>query len=121
MDEKLDHGPIIVQEEVPVYEWDTSYSLYKRILQKEIQLLEENFELIINGDYEASSSTSKGNLNTRADFRKLCEINMDQHGTFKDFYNLLRALSHHGYQNAYFYTDNGDKVLIELKIVLGNK
>ncbi len=37
IDEKLDHGPIIFQEEVVIESIDTSFSLYNKIIKKEIE------------------------------------------------------------------------------------
>ncbi len=42
MDEYLDHGKILFQEKVNMYDWDTSLSSYNRIQNKEIELLEKN-------------------------------------------------------------------------------
>lgn len=39
MDEQLDHGKLLFQEKVNMYDWDTSMSLYDRIQDKEIELL----------------------------------------------------------------------------------
>jgi len=39
MDEKLDNGPIIYREQVEKYPWDTSLTIYNRVLEKEIEVL----------------------------------------------------------------------------------
>ena len=41
IDEELDHGDIIIQEQMELHAWDTSSSAYNRILDKEIELLEK--------------------------------------------------------------------------------
>jgi dTDP-4-amino-4,6-dideoxyglucose formyltransferase len=38
IDNKLDHGPIIVQEEVKINSTDTSLEVYNKVIQKEIEL-----------------------------------------------------------------------------------
>lgn len=49
VDEKMDHGPIISQSVVPVYEEDTEETLSERILVQEHQLLPEVIQKISEG------------------------------------------------------------------------
>jgi methionyl-tRNA formyltransferase len=117
MDDKLDNGPVIARKFVVKYDWDTSYTLYNRVLDTEIELLDINLQKIIDGSYQVYSPESKGNFFSKADFNELCEINMDQIGSFREFYNQLRALSHGDYKNAYFLSSvSGEKVYISLNI-----
>jgi len=46
VDEKVDHGPIILQDSIPIFDEDTEESLSKRILKKEHQLLPRAIKLI---------------------------------------------------------------------------
>jgi phosphoribosylglycinamide formyltransferase-1 len=46
VDEKLDHGPIIVQRSVPVLDQDTEESLSARILEQEHQIYPEALKLV---------------------------------------------------------------------------
>ncbi len=46
VDEKLDHGPIIVQRSVPVLDQDTEESLSARILEQEHQIYPEALQLV---------------------------------------------------------------------------
>ncbi len=46
VDEKLDHGPIIVQRSVPVLDHDTEESLSARILEQEHQIYPEALNLV---------------------------------------------------------------------------
>jgi len=52
VDETLDGGPIIAQQEVPVLDDDTKESLSARILEHEHQLYAEALALVLRGDYE---------------------------------------------------------------------
>src|SRR5260370_15611356 len=52
VDETLDGGPIIAQQEVPVLDDDTKESLSGRILEHEHQLYAEALALVLRGDYE---------------------------------------------------------------------
>jgi methionyl-tRNA formyltransferase len=113
MDEQLDHGPIIVQEEVQLRRWDTSGSAYRRIMLAERRLLMANFPMIRDGTYE-TYSPGEGNLNTKEDFERLKRIDLNETGTFADFLNRLRALTHNEVRNAYFDDDSGQKVFVRV-------
>jgi methionyl-tRNA formyltransferase len=117
MDNKLDNGPIIVRKLVEKYDWDSSFTLYHRVLDVEIELLDTNLQSIIDGNYEVISPESKGNFFSKSDFNKLCEINMNQTGTYREFYNHLRAMTHGDYKNVYFISEeSGEKIYISLNI-----
>lgn len=116
IDEHLDHGPIIAQREVPVFEWDTSLTAYNRVLDTEIVLLQEYLPTIVRGDYRTTPPATEGNLNLRADFEALRRIDMDQVGSFREFYDRLRALSHGEYRNGFFIATDGSKVFLRLEV-----
>jgi len=48
VDENVDHGPIILQEVVPVLDDDTEETLSDRILQKEHTIYPKAVDLIVN-------------------------------------------------------------------------
>lgn len=117
MDEKLDNGPIIARELVEKYSWDTSLTIYNRVLEKEMKLLENNFESIIHGTYKTIIPESLGNLFSKNDFKNLCRIDINEENSFQYFYDLLRALSHGDYKNAYFVDPiTGRKIYLKLEI-----
>jgi len=51
VDEKLDHGPIIIQAAVPVLDADDEAALATRILQEEHRIYSEAIKLVLNGQY----------------------------------------------------------------------
>jgi methionyl-tRNA formyltransferase len=116
MDEKLDNGPIIARQFVNKEIDDTSYSLYHKVLDTEINLFAENFNNIINNLYEKISPEGSGNFFSKRNFVDLCQLDLNKTGTFNDFYNLLRALSHDKYRNAFFIDKNGRKVYLKLDV-----
>ena len=117
MDEGLDSGDIIFQEEVPIGSSDDSLSLYNKVLQKEINLFQNNFDEIIKGSYKKIKPKSNGNLNLKQDFNNLCKLDLNSIGTMGEHIDLLRALSHGDFENAYFLDEENNqiKVKIELK------
>jgi len=116
IDSTIDRGAIIVQKQVEVYTYDTSQTLYKRVLDTELELLEKHLPSIIDNTYTPVPITEKGNYNSKKDFFNLCEIDMQEVGTFEQFYNKLRALSYKGYKNAWFIDKEGTKIFLNLNI-----
>ena len=116
VDEKIDHGPIIFQEEVEIESTDTSFSLYNKIIKKEIELFEINFNDIINNSYKTTIPKREGNLNLKKDFDNLCELDLNNVDTLENHINILRALTFDKYKNAFFFDKNGDKIYLSLKL-----
>lgn len=116
IDEELDHGKIIVQEQMQLYSWDTSLSAYNRVQEKEVELLEKVLSEIISGSFSAKPMEGEGNINLKRDFKNLCKLDLDEKLTMKEAIDRLRALSHGGYNNAFFYDKCGNKVYVRLEL-----
>lgn len=114
MDDQLDHGPIIAQRECPIASWDTSGSVYARLLAIERELVLEHFAAIRDGSYRAKPMAEEGNLNLKKDFERLRELDLDEHGSFGQFMDRLRALTHDEYRNAWFVDSSGRKVFVRV-------
>lgn len=121
MDEEIDHGPVIVQKKIEVNTWDTSLDVYNKIVHTEITLLQEHLLSIIENEYEKKQLSGSGNLNSAKDFRNLCELDMKKEMRVEETIDLLRALTHPPYQNA-FYTDKvtNKKVFVEIRLKTGD-
>lgn len=117
IDYQLDHGNIIDREFVEKNDSDNSFTLYNKILAREIELFRKNIKSILENNYKAYPPETEGNLFLKKDFEALCRLDMEQMGTFRDFYNLLRALSHGDFKNAYFIDETTHKkVYLSLNI-----
>ena len=114
MDEKLDHGPIIVQKEYKIESWDTSGTAYEKIMKLERELVFEHFLSIRDNKYKAVLPCKEGNINISKDFEKIKCLSLDEHGRFGDFLNRLRALTHGGYKNAYYIDETGKKIYVRI-------
>lgn len=114
MDEKIDHGPIIVQEEVPIFSHDTSETLYSRITELEIRLFSEYIESILKNDYKTYIPLHEGNINFNKDFENLRQIDIKKMYTGQEILDLLRALTHGNYQNAYFIDKDNREIFIKI-------
>jgi methionyl-tRNA formyltransferase len=121
MDTELDHGNIIFQEEIPIFEYETSYDVYKKIQALEIKMIEDHLEDILNKNYSVYKPLEEGNINLKSDFKELCKIELDKRGTYRELIELLRATTFFPYDNAYFYDKNGEKIYISINLKKDSK
>lgn len=117
MDEQVDHGAIIAQQEVFIYSWDTSLDVYNRIFQAEKILLEENLEAVLSGSAQGVMPASEGNYNSISDFNRICELDLRRVGTLMEHIDLLRALSHSDFNNAYYIDADGRKIFVRINFI----
>jgi methionyl-tRNA formyltransferase len=116
MDKEIDHGNIIAQKNILIDMVDTSSDVYGRVVKAEIELFEQHFDDLIDNTYVAQVMKSEGNYNSIQDFKSMCNIDLEREGTFLEFYNLMRSLSHGEYKNAYIFDEQGDKVFLSINI-----
>ena len=115
MDAELDHGPVIARETVEKKDWDTADTLYKKIIDKEFELIEKNFETILKNTYDPMS-VEEGKIYTKKDFNALLKIDPGEKKTFREFIDHLRAMTFEGYDNCYFINEEGVKVFISIRL-----
>jgi len=117
IDEKLDHGAIIARKFVDKNSYDTSETLYNKILVAEIELLNEYIEAILNNSYTTFSPENQGNIFLKKDFNALLALDLQEQTTVGDFIDKLRALTHGDFDNAYFIDpDSGKKVHVGIRL-----
>lgn len=116
MDEEVDHGAVIAQREASINSWDTSLDVYNRVIGLEKKILSEELVSILSGDEKETVSMDEGNYNSIADFKALCKINLSDVGTLRSHIDLLRALTHGDYKNAYYFEEDGKKVFVSIKL-----
>jgi methionyl-tRNA formyltransferase len=115
MDDKIDHGGIIIQDFVKVDPQDTSFDLYRKIISLEKKLLIENIHDILNGEFEITCPPHEGNYNSLSDFRKMCRLDLDHVADLGTHLELLKALSHDPYRNAYYFV-KGERYFVKVLI-----
>lgn len=116
MDAEIDHGNILYQKEVDIYDWDTSKTIYERVLEAEFELFSKNLGKLLDKDIVSKKMPQEGNYNSIKDFTNLLEIDMEKVVTMGEAISFLRAMTHPPYRNAYFYTKSGVKVFVSLDI-----
>lgn len=114
MDVEIDHGDVIYQKEVTVNSWDTSLDVYKRVVDAEKKLINKHLLDLITGNYEYFKLKDNGNYNGIKDFSELSSLNLSATATLGEHIDLLRALTHGDFNNAYFIDDQGNKVFVRI-------
>lgn len=119
IDNELDSGKIIDRAFVSKETYDTSLTLYNKILKKEMELIENNLDSIINNNYKTINPENKGNLFLKKDYNQLLELDLDEVLTMQTCINKLRALTHGDYNNAFFIDKKtGHKVFVSITLKL---
>lgn len=121
MDKELDHGPILFQERVEIYETDTSFDVYQRIQKLEVTMLRKYMPLILKGEYKETPMSEKGMIHSKKEFFNLCKIDRNKKATYGEVIDFLRAMTFNGYQNAYFITETGEKIYPKIILESENK
>jgi len=116
MDEDIDHGSIISQEELKIHNTDTSLDVYNKVLELEKKLIDAQLENIINEQYQLKAVEDEGNYNSIQDFNNLCHLDLNGVGTLSQHIDLLRALTHGQFNNG-FFIDNGNKVYVKIHML----
>lgn len=118
IDKELDNGHIIARAFVNKEGFDTSETLYNKVIAKEIELLEKYLESILANTYQAFTPESESNLFLKKDFNQLLHLDLNEETTVGKVIDKLRALTHGSYSNAYFIDEKTRKkvyVGIQLK------
>lgn len=117
IDSEIDHGGIITRALVHKETFDTSKSLYNKIVEKEMELFDTWIEKIINNDYNVILPEEKGNLYFKKDYNRLLELDLNEMISIGDFIDRLRALTYEGFDNAYFLDpETGRRIYVEIKL-----
>ena len=117
MTDDIDAGPIISQIEVDIDAADTSLTLYRKIQVAEISLIKEKLASILSDSYTVTACPFPGNFNRRADFDRLCSLDLTSVGTLQEHIDLLRAVSHPPFHNAYYDDNLGNKIYIRVELL----
>lgn len=114
MNEKIDDGNIIDQEEVEIKCTDTSLEVYRKIIELEKFLIRKNLKNILNKTFTSFKPEFSGNYNSIKDYEKMCKLDLNHVGTLQEHIDLLRALTHGNFNNAYFLDKFGEKNYVKI-------
>ena len=109
IDEKIDTGAIILQEEVAIKKTDTAEDLHDRLMHLGAKTVIKTVERIQQGNFETTEQTNSEDLkDAHKIHRETCEIDWDL--PLEDIYNFIRGLS--PYPAAWTTLVNGDQQTI---------
>lgn len=117
MTPQIDGGGVIDQIQIIPTSYDTSKSLYKKIQRVELKLLKKNIKNILNKNFKIKRPLL-GNYNSKKDFEKLCQIDLEKKLSMREAIDYLRAMTHPPYHNAYFIDKDHNKIYVSLRFTL---
>lgn len=121
IDEGIDTGDIIAQQEVPVEPIDTGETLYRKLERASVRLFQETWPLIKTGRApRIPQSDEVGTYHRTRDVESIDKIELDRTYTARDLINILRARTFPPYEGAYFEVD-GRRVYMYLQLKYAEK
>lgn len=117
MDEQIDHGDIIYQEEVNVSPLDKYKDIERKCQKKLIDILKKHINDLIYGNYKTRKQLGKRKYFSIKDFNNLCKIDLKEKLTLKELLDRLRALELSPIGNAFYISDNGEKINISVNLI----
>ncbi len=79
-------------------------------------MLEVYLANLLEGNYNRSAMPMEGNVNSKADFEKLCKIYLGRAATYGEVIDFLRATTFDAYDNAYFLDQDGNRVYVSISL-----
>ncbi|TRO66617.1 methionyl-tRNA formyltransferase [Christiangramia sabulilitoris] len=106
LDEKIDTGAMILQEEISIEETENVESLHDRLMEIGSRLVVKTLDTIASGEVETRLQVDSGNLK---DAPKLTRENtkIDWNQPLDEIYNLIRGLN--PYPAAWCYLENSSE------------
>lgn len=116
IDSGIDSGPILFQSPVQVDILDTGKSLFERLRREMINLLRDNCDQILSGQFELKENlSSSASVNYGSRFKREKEINLNESVLPLDLLNKIRAFTFYPNESSYFYFD-GRKISIRVEL-----
>jgi methionyl-tRNA formyltransferase len=109
MDSGVDTGDILAQQIIPIEERETATTLYKKVDEAHVSLFLDTLPKLISGNYflqkqdESKATYWEGRTPADGEIKKsMSPVEVDR---------LIRATTH-PYPGAFYYTDQGNKVIV---------
>ena len=116
VDEKIDSGDIIFQQEIATSWEDTGKTLYDKSIEALLHLFIESYPLIRIGNYiRVKQDKSLGSFHYGKELFEKIRLDVDATCKVRDFLNLLRAQNFPPYEGCYFI-ENGCKYEVQVQI-----
>lgn len=117
MDDTIDTGDIILQKELKINAADTADSLYKKVLDLEIDIFKEAWPLLVNKKVlRKSQKTNNGTIHKKGDLKSIQRIDLNKKIKPEKLIDLLRGLTTNNIQEAAFFEKDGECYRIQITI-----
>jgi len=117
IDEGIDTGNVIAQQEVPVTWTDTGESLYKKLERVAVKLFSEYWpHMRLGKELRISQPTATGTYHSTNDVQEIDEIDRDREYVARDLINIIRARTFPPYKGSYFW-DGNKKVYMRIQLL----
>jgi methionyl-tRNA formyltransferase len=116
MDDGIDTGPIIERLQVTAEPWDTGESLRSKLEQACIDVARAGWARVKSGDAATPQDPDAGSLHRLRDVDGISEIDLDATYRAGDLIDLLRALSSPPQSRGAYFTSEGSRVWITLRL-----
>lgn len=120
MNDKIDGGDIIYQEQVENNIYDTAKDIEIKCQNKLIEYLNKNLSKLIYNDYSAYKQPEGRRYFSIKDFNNLCKIDLEEKLTGLEFINKLRALKLNE-SSSYCISKQNEKINISVSLKKKNK
>lgn len=119
MTEEVDAGPILARCEVPTRPDDTAHTLYQRVLDAELALLDEHWDAVVAGRWELQPNpVDEGTIHRRADLDRsgIRVLDLDAQTRVGDLIDRLRALTTSDPAEAAWFVADGSRYRVRVEI-----
>ena len=119
INEGIDTGDIISQEQVPVQSYDTGETLYRKLESASVSIFKRTWPVFKKGEVPCHPQETKGGTYHKArDVQAVDEVFLEQEYSARYLIDLLRARTFPPHKGAYFVRD-GKKVFMKLALEEG--
>jgi methionyl-tRNA formyltransferase len=116
IDEGIDTGDLIAQEEVAVEPVDTGETLFRKLEQTCIELFQKTWPLIRAGKAQRIIQNKvEGTYHTTRDVDRIDAIDLDKTYTARELIDVIRARTFKPYKGAYF-VDQNRKIYMRMQL-----
>jgi methionyl-tRNA formyltransferase len=116
IDEGIDTGEVIAQQEVPVSPADTGESLYHKLEDAAEALFINSWPLVQSGQAPRTPQLQGGTLHRFRDVDQIDRIDLDGSYTGRELINILRARTFPPYDGA-FFEEQGRRFYMQLQMI----
>lgn len=103
IDDRIDHGPVIAAEKIPISETDTAQTIYEKMEDLIVEMFKKWFVRLIAFEYKAiPQDHSRARIYTRQDLQRA-----------KNLTPFARAYTFYDKEKAFYINSRGEKIYLD--------